>query len=150
MGKCELEDVWRQACEVMSPVTWVTQLGLPLRFREAIAGSWAGSSRTKMNDLVRMGAGDLSGHFFVEAAPDVCGKADKGSSFSCQGNTCTLNHCDRTPAGEAERAGEGGEPRALLVGWGNGVTGENTAWRFPTKGNIHLLRDPALLLPDTY
>lgn len=59
-------------------------------------------------------------------------------------------HCDQTPAGDAEHAGEDGEPRALLVGWGNGTTGENTAWHFPTKGNVHLLCDPALLLPDTY
>lgn len=62
MGKCELEDVWRQACEVMNPVTWATQLALPLRFREAIAGSWAGNSRKKTNKLIRMGAEDLSGH----------------------------------------------------------------------------------------
>ena len=45
----------RQACEVMNPVTWATQLGLPLRFREAIAGSWAGSGRKKVNDLIRRG-----------------------------------------------------------------------------------------------
>lgn len=77
-------------------------------------------------------------------------EADKGSSFICQGNTCTLNHCDQTPAGDAKHAGEDGEPCALLVGWGNGTTDENTAWHFPTKGSVHLLRDPALLLPDTY
>ena len=62
MEKCEPEDVWRQACEVMNPVTWATQLPLPLRFREAIEGYWAGNSRKKKNDLVRRGAEDLSGH----------------------------------------------------------------------------------------
>lgn len=53
---------WRQACEILSPVSWAAA-GLTLRFREVVAGYWAGrSGGKKLNHIIRRWAEDLRGH----------------------------------------------------------------------------------------